>query len=157
MTTKIKEEFKLTKHDVEVCKSFLIFADRQIDFLKEIIEAAYKNQDWSYLGGNAYDVDSLSNMKQLIDRLVNSPIDKGQIETKLMSNIVLSKRQVIERLNSPLSSREKVTFLKWQRDNLSKSQMPILDKRRYDNYKEWLDTQININNNVVDDDDSTLF
>ena len=52
MTTKIKEEFKLTKHDVEVCKSFLIFADRQIDFLKEIIEAAYKNQDWSYLGGN---------------------------------------------------------------------------------------------------------
>ena len=35
--------------------------------------------------------------------------------------------------------------------------MPILDKRRYDNYKEWLDTQININNNVVDDDDSTLF
>jgi hypothetical protein len=79
MTTKIKEEFKLTKHDVEVCKSFLIFADRQIDFLKEIIEAAFKNQDWSYLGGNAYDVDSLSNMKQLIDRLVNSPIDKGQI------------------------------------------------------------------------------
>ena len=74
-----------------------------------------------------------------------------------MSNIVLSKRQLIERLNSPLSSREKVTFLKWQRDNLSKSQMPILDKRRYDNYKEWLDTQININNNVVDDDDSTLF
>ena len=55
MTTKIKEEFKLTKHDVEVCKSFLIFADRQID------------------------LDSLSNMKQLIDRLVNSPIDKGQI------------------------------------------------------------------------------
>ena len=78
MTTKIKEEFKLTKHDVEVCKSFLIFADRQIDFLKEIIEAAYKNQDWSYLGGNAYDVDSLSNMKQLIDRLVKSPIDKSQ-------------------------------------------------------------------------------
>ena len=74
-----------------------------------------------------------------------------------MSNIVLSKRQVIERLKSPLSSREKVTFLKWQRDNLSKSQMPILDKRRYDNHKEWLDTQININNNIVDDDDSTLF
>ena len=74
-----------------------------------------------------------------------------------MSNIVLSKRQVIERLKSPLSSREKVTFLKWQRDNLSKSQMPILDKRRYDNHKEWLDTQININNNLVDDDDSTLF
>jgi hypothetical protein len=74
-----------------------------------------------------------------------------------MSNIVLSKRQVIERLKSPLSSREKVTFLKWQRDNLSKSQMPNLDKRRYDNYKEWLDTQININNNVVDDDDSSLF
>jgi hypothetical protein len=35
--------------------------------------------------------------------------------------------------------------------------MPILDKRRYDNYKEWMDTQININNNVVDDDDSSLF
>ena len=74
-----------------------------------------------------------------------------------MSNILLNKRQVIERLNTPLTSREKVIFLKWQRDNLSKSQMPILDKRRYDNYKEWLDTQININNNVVDDDDSTLF
>ena len=52
-----------------------------------------------------------------------------------MSNVVLNKRQVIERLNSPLSSREKVTFLKWQRDNLSKSQMPILDKRRYDQYQ----------------------
>ena len=79
MTTKIKEEFKLTKHDVEVCKSFLIFADRQIDFLKEEIDKSYNDKDWSYLGGNAYDVDSLSNMKQLIDRLVNSPIDKGQI------------------------------------------------------------------------------
>ena len=74
-----------------------------------------------------------------------------------MSSVLLNKRQVMERLNSPLSSLEKVTFLKWQRDNLSKSQMPILDKRRYDNYKEWLDTQININNNVVDDDDSSLF
>ena len=79
------------------------------------------------------------------------------LRIRLVSNILLNKRQVIERLNTPLTSREKVIFLKWQRDNLSKSQMPILDKRRYDNYKEWLDTQININNNVVDDDDSTLF
>jgi hypothetical protein len=79
MTTKIKEEFKLTKHDVEVCNMFLIFADRQIDFLKEEIDKSYNDKDWSYLGGNAYDMDSLSNMKQLIDRLVNSPIDKGQI------------------------------------------------------------------------------
>ena len=74
-----------------------------------------------------------------------------------MSNVVLNKRQVIERLNSPLSSREKVTFLKWQRDNLSKSQMPILDKRRYDNYLKWLNTQININNNMVNDDELPLF
>ena len=79
------------------------------------------------------------------------------LRIRLVSNILLNKRQVIERLNTPLTSREKVIFLKWQRDNLSKSQMPILDKRRYDNYKEWLDTQININNNVVDDNDSTLF
>ena len=74
-----------------------------------------------------------------------------------MSNIVLTKRQVIERLNNPLTSREKVTFLKWQRDNLSKSQMPILDKRRYDNYLKWLNTQININNNIVNDDELPLF
>ena len=82
---------------------------------------------------------------------------KKNQKSYLVSNVVLTKRQVLERLNNPLTSREKVTFLKWQRDNLSKSQMPILDKRRYDNYKEWLDTQININNNVVDDNDSTLF
>ena len=63
MTTKIKEEFKLTKHDVEVCNMFLIFADRQIDFLKEEIDKSYNDKDWSYLGGNAYDMDSLSNMK----------------------------------------------------------------------------------------------
>ena len=64
---------------------------------------------------------------------------------------------MIERLNTPLTSREKVTFLKWQRDNLSKSQMPILDKRRYDNYLKWLNTQININNNIVNDDELPLF
>ena len=64
---------------------------------------------------------------------------------------------MIERLNTPLTSREKVTFLKWQRDNLSKSQMPILDKRRYDNYLKWLNTQININNNMVNDDELPLF
>ena len=74
-----------------------------------------------------------------------------------MSSILLNKRQVIERLNTPLTSREKVTFLKWQRDNLSKSQMPILDKRRYDNYLKWLNTQININNNIVNDDELPLF
>jgi len=74
-----------------------------------------------------------------------------------MSSILLTKRQVIERLNTPLTSREKVTFLKWQRDNLSKSQMPILDKRRYDNYLKWLNTQININNNIVNDDELPLF
>ena len=74
-----------------------------------------------------------------------------------MSSILLNKRQVIERLNTPLTSREKVTFLKWQRDNLSKSQMPILDKRRYDNYLKWLNTQININNNMVNDDELPLF
>ena len=76
---------------------------------------------------------------------------------KSMSSILLNKRQVIERLNTPLTSREKVTFLKWQRDNLSKSQMPILDKRRYDNYLKWLNTQININNNIVNDDELPLF
>jgi len=76
---------------------------------------------------------------------------------KSMSSILLTKRQVIERLNTPLTSREKVTFLKWQRDNLSKSQMPILDKRRYDNYLKWLNTQININNNIVNDDELPLF
>ena len=78
MTSIKKDEFKLTKNDVQVCQMFLIFADRQIDFLKEEIDKSYNDKDWSYLGGNAYDMDSLSNMKQLIDRLVNSPIDKGQ-------------------------------------------------------------------------------
>jgi|TARA_B110000967_G_C18779900_1_gene507704 hypothetical protein len=94
MTTKIKEEFKLTKHDVEVCNMFLIFADRQIDFLKEEIDKSYNDKDWSYLGGNAYDMDSLSNMKQLIDRLVNSPIDKDQ--TRSGTNIGKSLRDTFE-------------------------------------------------------------
>ena len=82
---------------------------------------------------------------------------KKNQKSYLVSNVVLTKRQVLERLNNPLTSREKVTFLKWQRDNLSKSQMPILDKRRYDNYLKWLNTQININNNIVNDDELPLF
>ena len=90
MTTKIKEGYLLTKHDVEVCNMFLIFADRQIDFLKEEIDKSYNDKDWSYLGGNAYDMDSLSNMKQLIDRLVNSPIDESH--TRSGTNIGKSIR-----------------------------------------------------------------
>ena len=68
-----------------------------------------------------------------------------------MSNILLTKRQVIERLQSPLSSRDKVIFLKWQKENLIKS-IATIDKTRFNNYKEWLDIQININNKIVSND-----
>ena len=73
-----------------------------------------------------------------------------------MSNVLLTKRQVIERLQSPLSSRDKVIFLKWQKENLIKS-IASIDKTRFNNYKEWLETQININENSVDDDELPLF
>ena len=68
-----------------------------------------------------------------------------------MSNVLLTKRQVIERLQSPLSSRDKVIFLKWQKENLIKS-IASIDKTRFNNYKEWLDIQININNKIVSND-----
>jgi len=73
-----------------------------------------------------------------------------------MSNILLTKRQVIERLKSPLTSRDKVIFLEWQKENLIKS-IASIDKTRFNNYKEWLETQININENSVDDDELPLF
>ena len=75
-----------------------------------------------------------------------------------MSNsILLSKRQVIERLNSPLCSKDKVAFLEWQKENLNKSEMQNKDLTRYKNYINWLNTQISINTNMVDDDDLPLF
>ena len=73
-----------------------------------------------------------------------------------MSNILLTKRQVIERLKSPLTSRDKVIFLEWQKENLIKS-IASIDKTRFNKYKEWLETQININENSVDDDELPLF
>ena len=90
MTTIKKDEFKLTKNDVQVCQMFLIFADRQIDFLKEEIDRAYNNEDYNYLGCSAMDMDCVSSMKELTDRLVNSPIDKGQ--TRSGTNIGKSLR-----------------------------------------------------------------
>jgi hypothetical protein len=73
------------------------------------------------------------------------------------NSILLSKRQVIERLNSPLSSKDKVAFLEWQKENLNKSEMQNKDQTRYKNYINWLNTQISINTNMVDDDDLPFF
>mgnify|MGYP006154825797 CR=1 FL=1 len=67
-----QEEFKLTNRDFEVCKTFLIYAERQIDFVKEEIEKAYNSKDWNYLGVMAWDMDCLTNMKSLIGEYVNS-------------------------------------------------------------------------------------
>ena len=44
-----------------------------------------------------------------------------------------------------------------EKENLNKSDMQNKDQTRYKNYIIWLNTQISINTNMVDDDDLPLF
>ena len=76
-----------------------------------------------------------------------------------MTNAVLNKRHILDRLRGFTSRSDKLTFLKWQKDNLSKSSMPLEDRTKYENRLIWLNEQINIINHSVDDDtsSSTLF
>jgi len=60
-----------------------------------------------------------------------------------MSSQILMKKQIIERLGALSLQSDKLNFLKWQKDNLLRSDLVKQDSL-YRNRLQWIETQINI-------------
>lgn len=72
------------------------------------------------------------------------------------NSIILNKRQIRERLHGFVSARERIVFLKWQKVNLSNSGKILTDTVFYDNRLKWLNDQILVNTNVIDEEEHLL-
>lgn len=65
------------------------------------------------------------------------------------NNIILNKRQILDRLRGFVSAKSKVKFLEWQKTNLEQSDWCMVDRTKYNNRIKWLNIQININTKLV--------
>jgi hypothetical protein len=60
-----------------------------------------------------------------------------------MSSQILMKKEIISRLGVLSLQSDKLNFLKWQKDNLLRSDLVKQDSL-YRNRLQWIETQINI-------------